>query len=157
MSKLKISDKAVEFCLPDNNEKQICLKDFKDKWVVIYFYPKDNTPGCTIEAVDFSERIEDFSQRNTVIIGISPDSAKSHCKFIDKFSLQVILLSDADHQVLEKFDAWVLKKMFGREYYGVKRSTFLINPNGEIAFIWSKVKARGHVQNVWEKLVELQK
>lgn len=152
---IAIGDKAPAIVLPDKDGNEITLDDYKDKWVVVYFYPKDNTPGCTKEACEFTAALPDFSGLNTVILGISPDSQKSHQKFTDKHSLNIILLSDPDHKVLESYGAWQLKKLYGREYMGVVRSTFLINPEGTIAAVWEKVKVKGHVETVKEKLVEL--
>ena len=149
--------KAPGFCLPDENGREICLDDFKGKWVVLYFYPKDNTSGCTMEAKDFSSNMEKFEEMNAVVIGISPDSQESHKKFREKHGLNVILLSDESHEVMEKYGVWQLKKMYGREYYGVVRSTFLINPEGNIVHEWRKVRVKGHVDDVLRKLEEMQK
>ncbi len=153
--KLEIGDKAPEFCLKNQNDEDICLENFKGKWIVLYFYPKDNTSGCTKEAIGFTERKEDFEKLNAVILGVSPDSTKSHRNFIEKKELKITLLSDPEHNVLETYGAWQLKKMYGREYYGVVRSTYLISPDGKIAYIWTKVKVAGHVNAVYEKLKEL--
>ncbi len=150
-----MGEKAAEFCLPDEKGEEVCLKDFRGKWVVLYFYPKDNTSGCTMEAVDFTEHIGEFEKMNTVVIGVSPDSPKSHVKFTEKHGLKVKLLSDESHKVLEKYGVWQLKKMYGREYYGVVRSTFLISPDGKIEHEWRKVKVKGHVEDVLKKLKEL--
>jgi peroxiredoxin Q/BCP len=147
--------KAHEFCLPDHGGKRVCLSDFKGKWVVLYFYPKDNTSGCTKEAKDFSDRIEEFKKLNAVVIGVSPDSVKSHEKFKEKHDLKVILLSDEEKEVLRKYGVWQLKKMYGREYYGVVRSTFLMDPKGEIVHEWRNVKVKGHVDEVLNKLCEM--
>ena len=147
--------KVKDFCLPDENGKKICLKDFEGKWIILYFYPKDSTSGCTKEAIDFSEHIDDFKKMNAVVIGISPDSQQSHKKFIEKYNLKIILLSDEEHKVLQKYGVWQLKKMYGREYYGVVRSTFLINPDGKIVHEWRKVKVKGHVEEVLQKLKEV--
>ncbi len=146
-----------DFCLPDENGKDICLKDFRGKWVVLYFYPKDNTSGCAMEAKNFSEHIEEFEEMNAVVIGVSPDSRKSHKKFREKHGLKVILLSDENKEVLKKYGVWQLKKMYGREYYGVVRSTFLISPDGNIVHEWRKVKVKGHAEDVLKKLREIQK
>jgi len=154
---LKNGDVAISFCLPDENEKDVCLEDFKGKWIVLYFYPKDNTSGCTLEAVDFSRELSVFKKMDAQIIGISPDSPKSHCNFREKHDLQIMLLSDEHKDAIEKYKVWILKKMYGREYYGVERSTFLIDPDGKIAYTWRKVKAKGHVEVVKTKLAELQK
>ncbi len=155
--KLEIGKKAPDFCLPDQNNKEVCLEDFRGKWVILYFYPKDNTSGCTREAIDFTEHLDEINSLNAVVLGVSPDSVKSHVRFREKHGLKVTLLSDPEHEVLETYGAWQLKKMYGREYYGVVRSTFLIDPEGKIAFIWPKVKVKGHVEAVIEKLKELQK
>lgn len=152
-----MTKKAAAFCLPDEEGKKVCLKDFRGKWVVLYFYPKDNTSGCTMEAVDFTDYSNKFEKMNAVIIGISPDSPKSHVKFMEKHGLKIKLLSDESHDVLEKYGVWQLKKMYGREYYGVVRSTFLISPEGEIEHEWRKVRVKGHVEEVLKKLEELNK
>ncbi len=152
---LKIGEKAPEFCLKDAEERDICLKDFRGKWVILYFYPKDNTSGCTKEAVGFSEVIDEIHKLGGEVIGISKDSIKSHRNFIKKHDLKVILLSDPEHKVIEEYGAWQLKKNYGREYYGTVRSTFLIDPEGKIVYIWPKVKVKGHVEEVINKLKEL--
>ena len=154
---IKIGDKAFDFQLPDQNDNVRSLDEFKGKWVVLYFYPKDNTSGCTREAIDFTNAREEFEKLNAVIIGVSPDSTKSHRKFQSKHNLNITLLSDPEHKIIEKYGAWVLKKMYGREYYGVQRSTFLIDPDGKIAYMWRKVKVKGHVEAVLNKLKELAK
>ena len=145
---LKEGHKAPEFCLNDKDGKNVCLKDYNGKWVVLYFYPKDNTSGCTKEAIEFSEEINFFRENSAEVIGISPDSEKSHTNFINKHDLKVTLLSDPDKEVLKDYGVWNLKKMYGREYYGVVRSTFLINPDGNIEKVWYKVKVKGHVEDV---------
>lgn len=155
-SDLKIGDKAPGFCLPDQDDKETCLADYKGKWVVLYFYPKDNTSGCTLEAVDFTTVKKDLEAKNTVVLGVSRDSIKSHQNFIAKQQLTITLLSDPDHKVIEAYGAWQLKKMYGKESYGIVRSTFLIDPAGKIAFAWPTVKAKGHVEKVVRKIEELQ-
>ena len=151
-----IGKKAPEFCLPDKDLKQHCLKDYKGKWVVLYFYPKDNTSGCTKEAVGFSEKKEEFEKLNAVIMGISKDSPKSHAKFIEKHNLKILLLSDEEHKVLESYGAWGIKKNYGKEYYGTIRSTFIIDPDGIIRKAWKNVRVKDHVENVLVSLKELQ-
>ena len=151
-----INDKAPGFCLKNQQDQEVTLKDYAGKWVVLYFYPKDNTPGCTLEAVEFTRLETDFKKLKAVILGVSPDSIKSHCNFIDKKDLTITLLSDPDHHVIEEYGAWQLKKNYGREYHGVVRSTFLIDPEGKIAFRWPNVKAKGHAAAVKEKLLEFQ-
>jgi len=154
--KLKNGEIAPGFCLPDANESNVCLSDLKGKWVVLYFYPKDSTPGCTIEAVDFSGAKSDFEAKNTVILGISADPPKTHRGFISKKELTVTLLSDIEHTVLESYGVWQLKKNYGREFYGTIRTTYLVNPEGKIAAGWPEVKVKGHVGEVMAKLKELQ-
>jgi len=153
---LEIGDKAPEFCLPNQDEVEICLRDLVGKWVVLYFYPKDNTPGCTTEACDFTEALPYFEDLSTVVLGVSPDSPKKHRNFIEKKDLKITLLSDEEKEVCEKYGVWQLKKNYGREYMGVVRSTFLINPEGVISAIWSKVRVKGHVEAVSKKTKELQ-
>lgn len=153
---LKIGDAAIRFCLPDENEEKVCLDDFKGRWVVLYFYPKDDTSSCTLEAIDFTRELEAFKQMDAQIIGISPDSPRSHCSFREKHDLQVMLLSDEEKDVIEKYNVWILKNMYGKEYHGVERSTFLIDPKGQIVYIWRKVSAKGHVEAVKAKLAEIQ-
>ena len=150
-----VNKKAPDFCLPDQDGKTACLADFRGKWVVLYFYPEDDTSGCTIEAKDFTARLEDFRKAGAVILGVSPDDAESHCAFIDKYALKVRLLSDTGHKVLEEYGVWQLKHNYGKEYWGVVRSTFLINPDGIISHVWQKVSAEGHADEVQKKLSEL--
>lgn len=152
---IEIGDKAPEFCLANRNDEEVCLRNFLGRWVILYFYPKDNTKGCTIEAVDFSQNLEGFEKMKAVVVGISPDSPKSHQNFANKHSLEVTLLSDTEHKVLEKYGVWQLRKMYGREYFGVIRSTFIINPEGKTSYIFRKVKVKGHVEEVKRKLKEL--
>jgi len=146
----------MNFSLPDKDGKIYSLNDFKGKWVVLYFYPKDNTSGCTLEAIDFSRLKNEFEKMNCIIIGISKDSQKSHCRFIEKHNISVLLLSDESHEVAEEFGAWGKKKLYGREYEGTIRSTFIIGPDGNILKEWRKVKVKGHAQEVLESLKEIQ-
>jgi peroxiredoxin Q/BCP len=132
------------------------LSDQKGKWVVLYFYPKDNTSGCTVEALDFTARINEFNKLNTVIFGVGPDSCKSHQNFTSKHELKVNLLSDPEHKVLKAYGAWGKKKNYGREYMGVIRSTVLIDPEGKIAEVWPKVNVKDHAEQVKQKVRELQ-
>jgi peroxiredoxin Q/BCP len=147
--------KAPEFCLPDQNDKKVCLSDFRGKWVVLYFYPKDNSKSCTLEAVSFTDNLKTFEEMGTVVVGVSPDSVKSHQKFAAKHDLTFTLLSDPEHEVLEKYGVWTLKKMYGREYMGVERTTVIINPKGYIENVWRKVRVKDHVEKVKQKLSEL--
>ncbi len=143
---------APEFCLPDSDGKEHCLRDFRGKWVVLYFYPKDNTSGCTKEAIGFTEKKDKFEKLGAVIIGISKDSQQSHRKFIEKRGLKILLLSDENHEIIEKYGAWGKKKLYGKEHWGTVRSTFLIDPEGKIVKEWRKVKVNGHVDEVLETL-----
>jgi thioredoxin-dependent peroxiredoxin len=152
-----IGKKAAAFCLPDAEGTSICLDGFKGKWVVLYFYPKDNTPGCTIEAMQFNAALEKFAGLGAKVIGISADSPESHQKFAEKHSLSVLLLSDTDHAVLRAYDSWKPKTMFGREFLGIQRDTFLIDPNGTIVAVWRKVSPKGHAEEVKGVLLEKKK
>jgi len=152
---LEIGQKAPEFCLKNQDEVEICLKDLKGKWIVLYFYPKDNTPGCTTEACDFTSELEEFEKLDAIILGVSPDSCSSHRKFIEKKNLKITLLCDENREVLKAYGAWGKKKMYAKEYEGVIRTTYLIDPDGKIAYVWPKVRVKGHVEKVKEKLKEL--
>lgn len=149
--------KAPEFCLLNQDNKKTCLKDFRNKWVILYFYPKDNSKSCTLEALDFTDNLKTLQELNANIIGVSPDSVKSHKNFAQKHNLKFTLLSDPEHEILKKYGVWQLKKMYGKEYMGVIRSTFIINPEGYIEKEWIKVRVKGHVEEVKQKLLELQK
>ncbi|MED1725489.1 thioredoxin-dependent thiol peroxidase [Brevibacillus parabrevis] len=145
---------APLFTLQANNEQTISLEQYRGKNVVLYFYPKDMTPGCTTEACDFRDYHPMFAELDTVVLGISPDSVKSHDKFIAKHELPFVLLADPEHEVAEAYGVWVLKKMYGREYMGIERSTFVIDKEGNIAKVWPKVKVKGHVQEVLQFIKE---
>ena len=153
---IEVGLKAPEFCLPNQDETEVCLRDLSGKWIVLYFYPKDNTPGCTTEACDFTVNLPEFEGLDAVVLGVSPDSPKKHRNFIEKKELGITLLSDEDKEVCELYDVWKLKKMCGREYMGVVRTTYIINPDGEIAESWGNVRVKGHVEKVKERLKELQ-
>jgi len=152
---MNLGEEAPDFCLPDYRGEKHCLKDFHGKWIVLYFYPKDSTSGCTREAKEFSEKKEEFENLGAVIIGISKDPPKSHARFIEKHNLKILLLSDENHGVIEKYGVWGKKKNYGREYFGTIRSTFLISPEGKIVHIWRNVRVKGHVDNVLKKLKEV--
>ncbi|WP_332646269.1 thioredoxin-dependent thiol peroxidase [Lysinibacillus sp. 54212] len=139
---------APQFTLPNENGESVSLADFKGKNVVLYFYPKDMTPGCTTQACDFRDAYTDFSDLNAVILGVSMDDEKKHTKFIEKHELPFSLLVDEDHEVAEKYGVWVLKKMYGREYMGIERSTFLINEAGIVVKEWRKVRVKNHIEDV---------
>ena len=139
---------APPFCLPDAEGKEVCLESFRGKWVVLYFYPRDNTPGCTLEAIQFSAALEEFAELGAQVIGVSTDSPESHEKFAEKHQLTVLLLSDPDHHVVAAYGAWKPKTFFGREILGTERDTFLIDPEGEIVEAWRKVSVKGHAEAV---------
>jgi len=153
---LQVGDAVPDFCLPNQDEEEICFRDIKGKWIVLYFYPKDNTPGCTTQACAFTEAEPEFLDMNAQILGVSPDSAEKHRKFIEKKKLTITLLADEDKELCNLMGVWQLKKFMGKEYMGVVRSTFIINPEGKVAAVWTKVRVKGHVDAVKEKLAELQ-
>ena len=153
---LEIGDAIPDFCLPNQDEEEICFRDIKGHWIVLYFYPKDNTPGCTTEACDFTEALPDFTGMKAMILGVSPDTPKKHRNFIEKKDLKITLLADEEKELCKSFGMWQLKKFMGREYMGVIRSTFIISPEGTLAYKWEKVRVKNHVQEVKEKLAELQ-
>jgi len=147
--------KAKDFILPGSHGKDVALKDFIGKNVILYFYPKDNTPGCTTEACSFRDSIAEFEENDTVILGVSKDSLKKHNSFIEKYELPFLLLSDENAGVCEDYGVWQLKKMMGKEYMGIVRSTFLIDKKGEIVKEWRGVKVDGHIQEVLLALKDL--
>lgn len=165
---LEIGNKAPDFCAVNQDDVEICSRDILGKWIVLYFYPKDLTPGCTTQACDFTDALPQFDDLDAVILGVSPDDTEKHRKFIDKKDLQITLLSDVEKKMCEDYGVWQLKKFMGKEYMGVVRSTFIINPKGEIAAVWEKVNVRKkktvkgekieilHVNEVKEKIEELQ-
>jgi len=126
-----VGQPAPGFALPDQGDHTVKLADHKGKWVVLYFYPKDDTPGCTTEACDFTDGLKSFEKLNAVVLGVSADSTESHRKFIKKHNLKITLLSDPDHQMMEKYGVWQLKKNYGKEYMGISRTTYLINPKAK--------------------------
>jgi thioredoxin-dependent peroxiredoxin len=147
--------KAPDFTLPGNGDNKIKLSALKGSPVVVYFYPKDSTPGCTKEAIAFTELLPEFEKLGATVIGISPDSVAAHDKFIAKHELGVRLAADEDKKAIEKYGVWVEKTNYGRKYMGVERSTFLIDDKGKIARIWRKVRVAGHAEAVLEALGEL--
>ena len=155
MTDLTIGGPAPDFTLPRNGEGTVTLSKLQGKAVILYFYPKDDTSGCTAEAIDFSALGGEFEAANAVVIGISPDSVKSHDKFAAQHSLSVMLASDEERKVLEAYGVWKEKSMYGKKYMGVERTTVLVAPNGKIAEIWSKVKVAGHAQAVLEAVKTL--
>ncbi|MDL0088970.1 thioredoxin-dependent thiol peroxidase [Campylobacter gastrosuis] len=150
---LKAGDIAPNFELENQDGVKVSLKDFVGKNVVLYFYPKDNTPGCTTEACEFSGLYDEFIKNDSVIIGVSPDSVKSHANFITKQSLKHILLADTDKEVAKSYGVWQVKKNYGKEYLGIVRTTFVIDKTGKIAKVYKSVKAKDHAVKVLGDLV----
>ena len=149
--------KAPAFTLANQEGRKVNLGDFKGKKVVLYFYPKDNTPGCTIEGIEFTSVLPEFKKLGVEVIGVSPDSVKSHCSFIAKQKLGVVLLSDESKNVLQMYGVWAKKKFMGKEYMGVLRTTFLIDGKGKIAHIWRDVSVKGHAKEVLERVRGMKK
>lgn len=149
---LKIGDTAPDFSLPAtgtaSGEPSLSLSAFKGRKLVIFFYPKDNTPGCTTESLEFTAAAKDFDKANTAIVGVSADSLKKHDNFIAKHQLSMPLISDEDHVLLNAFGVWVEKSMYGKKFMGIERATYLISQDGKISQIWRKVKVKGHVEAV---------
>lgn len=155
MAELEIGAQAPEFNLPRDGGSHLSSADLSGKVYILYFYPKDDTSGCTREAIDFSRLQPDFTKAGAITIGISPDSVAKHDKFIAKHELTIPLVADEDKSLCEAYGVWVEKSMYGRKYMGVERSTFLIDSNGKIARIWRKVKVTGHADAVLQAVHEL--
>ncbi len=151
---INVGQPAPDFSLPASNGESVSLSDYRGKHVVLYFYPKDMTPGCTTEACDFRDQYEKFSDLDAVILGVSPDSVDRHNKFIEKHELPFLLLADEDHQVAEMYDVWKLKKNFGREYEGIERSTFIIDKEGNLVKEFRKVRVKDHVEEALQYIQE---
>lgn len=154
-SLVDVKKTAPAFKLTDQNGDEHQLKDYRGKWVVLYFYPKDNTTGCTKQACQFRDDTSQFKRKKAVILGVSPDSEKSHTNFIDKFDLPFTLLADTEKKVCTKYGVWQEKSMYGRKYMGVVRTTYLINAEGKVAHRWDKVKVADHAEDVLAKIKEL--
>ena len=154
MSLPEVGKRAPSFSLPGIPETTYRLADYRGSSVVLYFYPKDLTPGCTTEACDFRDNWKRLEQRGAVVLGISADPVSKHAKFRDKFELPFPLLADEDHAVCEKYGVWGAKQLYGRTFLGIRRTTFLIDPQGKIAAVWENVRVKGHVEAVLEKLEE---
>lgn len=152
---VQVNEMAPDFTLLASNGEKVSLSDFRGKYVVLYFYPKDMTPGCTTQACDFRDYHEDFSKLDAVILGVSPDPLEKHQRFIEKHGLPFLLLVDDEHEVAELYGVWKLKKMFGKEFMGIERSTFLIDKDGKLIKEWRKVKVKGHVEEALQYLKEL--
>lgn len=151
----KVGTKAKNFTLPDQEGKLHILKEYIGQWVVLYFYPKDDTPGCTVEACQFRDTFPQFKRSQAVVFGVSVDVVKKHAKFATKYELPFTLLSDEEKRVVELYGVWAKKKFMGREYMGILRTTFLINPVGKIAKIYENVKPDGHAEEVLKDINEL--
>lgn len=151
---VEVGKKVADFTLPNQAGEEISLSDYKGKYVILYFYPKDMTPGCTTQACDFRDNHESFSELDAVILGVSPDPVERHQKFIAKHELPFELLADEDHKLADDFDVWKLKKNFGKEYYGIERSTFIIDKEGNLLKEYRKVRVKGHVESALEFLQE---
>jgi len=149
---LKIGDKAPDFTLISDTGEKVSLKDFKGKKVILYFYPKDDTSGCTAEACSFRDNIKIIEKKNTVVIGVSKDNLKSHQKFKTKYELPFTLLSDENLDMIKDYDVWKEKSMYGKKYMGIERTTYIINEKGKIQDIFNKVKVDGHTEEVLSKL-----
>jgi peroxiredoxin Q/BCP len=148
MTQPAIGDTAPDFSLPRDGGEMVNLSDFKGKKVVLYFYPKDDTPGCTKEAIGFTDMVDAFAAEDTVVLGVSKDSVKKHDKFVAKHDLKIALLSDEEGDVCERYGTWIEKSMYGKTYMGIERATYLIGADGKIAQSWRKVKVPGHVEAV---------
>ena len=149
---LAVGKSAPNFTLPVNGAAHVTLSALQGKYVVLYFYPKDDTPGCTIEAKDFRDHIAAFEKKHAVVIGMSKDKVCDHDAFVKKYDLPFMLASDEQGDVLEAYGVWTQKSMYGKKYMGIERTTFLIDPKGTIAEIWNKVKVDGHVQDVLSRI-----
>lgn len=152
MTTLNVGDTAPDFTLPGDNGQTIRLSDYAGRYVILYFYPKDDTPGCTKEAIGFSDIIDDLSALGADVIGMSKDTPAKHDKFIAKHDLKVRLASDEDGAILEKYGVWVEKNMYGKKYMGIQRATVLIGPDAKILNVWPKVRVKGHVEAVADAL-----
>ncbi len=155
MSMPTVGKKAPAWSLPDQEGKEHSLSDYSGQWVVLYFYPKDDTPGCTKEACAFRDNLPKFKKVKAAVFGVSADSVKKHAKFAEKFSLPFTLLADEDKTLVEAYGVWAKKKFMGREYMGILRTTFLINPEGKIAKVYEQVKPETHAEEVLADLKEL--
>ena len=152
MSDLQVGEQAPDFSLPRDGGELVTLDDFHGHFLILYFYPKDDTPGCTLEATEFSAMKSKIELINGRVLGVSKDTVAKHDKFVAKHDLTIPLISDAEGDMCEKYGVWVEKNMYGRKYFGIERATFLINPTGKIIHIWRKVRAKGHVEAVFKEL-----
>lgn len=153
---LELESTAPDFCLSNQDDVEICLRDLRGKWIVLYFYPKDSTPGCTTEACEFTASVDEYDDMGAIILGVSADSTKAHRNFIEKQNLGITLLSDPTTQMMQAYGVWAMKKNYGKEYMGIVRSTYIIDPKGIVKAMWTNVKVKDHVLKVKEELVRLQ-
>lgn len=151
---VEIGKLAPDFTLENQDGEKVTLSQYKGKNIVLYFYPKDMTPGCTTQACDFRDNYSEFAQLNTVILGISPDPIERHQKFIEKNDLPFPLLADTEQEVANLYEVWKLKKMFGNEFYGIERSTFIIDTEGIVQKEWRRVRVKGHIEKTLEFIKE---
>ncbi|MBV9789673.1 MAG: thioredoxin-dependent thiol peroxidase [Chloroflexi bacterium] len=149
---LNVGDQAPDFTLKNDAGEDVSLSSLRGKPVILYWYPRDDTPGCTVEACSFRDAYAEFEQAGAVVLGVSTDNTRSHQKFKNKFSLPFTLLSDTDHQVAEQYGVWGLKKFMGREFEGINRITYLIDENGVVKQVWPKVKPEGHADEILQAL-----
>jgi thioredoxin-dependent peroxiredoxin len=152
---LEVGSVSPDFCLSNQDDVEICSRDLRGKWIVLYFYPKDSTPGCTTEACEFSAAVDEYDDMGAIILGVSADSTKSHRNFIGKQNLDITLLSDPTTQMMQDYGVWAMKKNYGKEYMGIVRSTYIIDPKGVVKAAWSNVKVKEHVAKVKEELAKL--
>jgi thioredoxin-dependent peroxiredoxin len=152
---ITVGNAAPSFTLPDQDGKNVSLQDFLGKWVVVYFYPKDDTPGCTVEACSFRDSESELTEAGIIVIGISKDSVASHKKFADKFNLKFHLLADPSTEVIQAYGAWQEKSMYGKKFMGIQRSTALINPEGKITKIFPKVTPKDHAKEILKAIAEI--
>ena len=152
---ISIGDNTPQFTLSTNGGGQFSLADAAGKYLILYFYPKDDTPGCTKEAIGFSEASAAFDAQNAMVVGVSRDTVKKHDKFVGKYDLRIPLISDEEGSLCEAFGTWVEKSMYGKSYMGIERATFLISPDGKVLHIWRKIKVPGHVKEVLAHLQSL--
>ena len=152
MAKIKIGEKAPEFSVVDEKGKAHSLKDYKGKKIILYFYPRDLTPGCTTEAQEFQELLSKIKRKKAVILGVSRDDQKKHQKFIEKLGLKFPLLTDEDGSLCKSYGVWKKKKFMGKEFMGIVRTTYIINESGKVSHIWEKVRVKGHVEEVVKNL-----
>lgn len=153
---LEIGTQAPAINADTEGGGKLNLEDYKGKWVILYFYPKDNTPGCTKEACSFNDNLSALTEMGAEVIGVSPDSAKSHDKFVEKFNLKFHLVADPEKEICKAYDIMGEKKLFGKVYFGVKRSTYIIDPDGVIQYVYKSVKVAGHTEQVMKRLTKLQ-